>query len=263
MPPPVPLPLPDRLPMSPPSRQFQGWLNGARHLFKEFFAHRKKPGGRFLSAQMEQLMDEALKLCSRDDGNLDRTIHQNAEDAKRGKKQRDVKYCSASRVTDLRYCGKLFCLVHSLLWNALILYLRGRTRCGMAVFKAGESDDPPLEELEAFSGILRSLAQMFDLEPVQLHIFWQGDDVELMGFNRNRVIYLNLAHFKEKHFGKLSSDDHGKADVYGAWFLIIAHEIAHNKAFWHDEDHELLFTALVQTRLTSFGKLLANVAPRV
>lgn len=243
MPPPVPQPLPDRLPISPPSRQFQGWLKDVRHLFKGLFTHRKKPGGRFLSAEMEQLIDEALKLCSRDNGDLDRTIHQHAEDAKRGKKQRDVKYCSASRVTDLRYCR--------------------RTQCGMAVFNAGESNDPPLEELEAFSGILRNLAQMFDLEPVQLHIFWQGDDVELMGFNRNRVIYLNLAHFKEKHFGKLSSDDLGKADVYGAWFLIIAHEIAHNKAFWHDEDHELLFTALVQTRLTPFRKLLANVAPRV
>lgn len=237
-------PSPDRLPIiSRSPRQFQGWLRDARHLVVELFTHRKKSGGRFLSAEMEQLMDEALKLCSRDDGNLDRTIHQSAEHAKRGKKQCDVKYCSASRVTDLKYCR--------------------RTQCDMAVFKATGSNDPPLEELEAFSGVLRNLAQMFDLKPVQLHIFWQGDDVELMGFNRNRVIYLNLAHFKEKHFEKLSSDDHGKADVYGAWFLIIAHEIAHNKAFWHNEDHELLFTALVQSRLTPLRKLLADVAPRV
>lgn len=249
MPMPMPIrlvrsPSPDRPPIvSRSPRQFQGWLRDARHLVAELFTSRKKSGGRFLSAEMEQLMDEALKLCSRDDGNLDRTIHQSAEHAKRGKKQRDVKYCSTSRVTDLKYCR--------------------RTQCGMAVFKATGSNDPPLEELEAFSGVLRNLAQMFDLEPEQLHIFWQGDDVELMGFNRNRVIYLNLAHFKEKHFGKLSGDDHGKSDVYGAWFLIIAHEIAHNKAFWHNEDHELLFTALVQSRLTPLRKLLGNVAPRV
>lgn len=187
-------------------------------------------------------MDEALKLCERDDGNRDRTIHQNTEDPKRGKKQHDVKYCSASRVMDLKYCR--------------------RTRDGMAVFKTSKSNDPPEEELEAFSGVLRNLAQMFHLEPTQLHVFWQSDDAELMGFNRNHAIYLNLAHFMVKHLGKYSSDDHGKADVYSAWFLIIAHEIAHNKAFWHDEDHELLFTTIVQTKLAPFRQLLASVAPR-
>ncbi|KAI6030017.1 hypothetical protein EDC04DRAFT_2714958 [Pisolithus marmoratus] len=124
------------------------------------------------------------------------------------------------------------------------------------------SSDPVSEELEAFSGVLLNLAQMFGLDPTRLHIFWQSDDTELMGFNRNHVIYLNLAHFKDRHLGKLSGDDNGKADVYGAWFLIIAHEIAHNKAFWHDEDHELLFTTLVQTRFTPFRKLLSSVAPR-
>ncbi|KAI6010569.1 hypothetical protein PISMIDRAFT_19624 [Pisolithus microcarpus 441] len=55
-------------------------------------------------------------------------------------------------------------------------------------------------------------------------MFWQGGDVELKGFSRNHVIYLNLAHSKEKHFGKLSGDDHGKADVCGAWFLIVTRD---------------------------------------
>ncbi|KAI6016706.1 hypothetical protein EDC04DRAFT_2747687 [Pisolithus marmoratus] len=240
LPRPDPSPLPDGPEICRSPRQPQ-WLKDIRYL-KELFTHRKKPGGRFLSAEMEHIIDEALKLCSRDDGNLDRTIHQNAEDTKRGKKQRDVKYCSASRVTDLKYCR--------------------RTRCGMAVFKTSGSSDPVSEELEAFSGVLLNLAQMFGLDPTRLHIFWQSDDTELMGFNRNHVIYLNLAHFKDRHLGKLSGDDNGKADVYGAWFLIIAHEIAHNKAFWHDEDHELLFTTLVQTRFTPFRKLLSSVAPR-
>ncbi|KAI5991739.1 hypothetical protein F5J12DRAFT_861117 [Pisolithus orientalis] len=220
---PLPLPLPAPPPSpDPPQPRLPLWIKDFRHLMGRLFTRRKTPRGRFLSAEMEQLMDEALKLCERDDGNRDRTIHQNTEDPKRGKKQHDVKYCSASRVMDLKYCR--------------------RTRDGMAVFKTSKSNDPPEEELEAFSGVLRNLAQMFHLEPTQLHVFWQSDDAELMGFNRNHAIYLNLAHFMVKHLGKYSSDDHGKADVYSAWFLIIAHEIAHNKAFWHDEDHELLFT---------------------
>lgn len=240
---PLPLPLPAPPPSpDPPQPRPPLRIKDFRHLMGRLFTRRKTPRGRFLSAEMEQLMDEALKLCERDDGNRDRTIHQNAEDPKRGKKQHDVKYCSASRVMDLKYCR--------------------RTRDGMAVFKTSKSNDPPEEELEAFSGVLRNLAQMFHLEPTQLHVFWQSDDAELMGFNRNHAIYLNLAHFMVKHLGKYSSDDHGKADVYSAWFLIIAHEIAHNKAFWHDEDHELLFTTIVQTKLAPFRQLLASVAPR-
>lgn len=44
-------------------------------------------------------------------------------------------------------------------------------------------------------------------------------------------------------------------------YFVIAHEIAHNKAFFHDEDHELLFTSIAQTKLINLMKLLATVAP--
>lgn len=50
-------------------------------------------------------MEEALNLCSSDNGNC-RAIHQNEERSEGGKKQRDVKYCSGLRQTDLEHCGK-------------------------------------------------------------------------------------------------------------------------------------------------------------
>lgn len=50
-------------------------------------------------------MEEAIKLCSSDNGNC-RAIHHNEENPKGGKKQRDVKYCSGLAHTDLERCGK-------------------------------------------------------------------------------------------------------------------------------------------------------------
>ncbi|KAF9235388.1 hypothetical protein BU15DRAFT_78063 [Melanogaster broomeanus] len=123
------------------------------------------------------------------------------------------------------------------------------------------SADPPKEELETFSSILAELGALFGLEPGKLHIFHQQHDLELMGFNRNNAIYFNLAHFKDKHARLFKNNDNGRATTYAAWYFIIAHEIAHNKVFFHDEDHELLFSSLAQARLIAFKKLLEKKAP--
>ncbi|KAL4070258.1 hypothetical protein J3A83DRAFT_3163060 [Scleroderma citrinum] len=71
----------------------------------------------------------------------------------------------------------------------------------------------------------------------------------------------NSIYFGRKHYRKLSGGDDEKAEVYTAWYFIIAHEIAHNKAHFHDEDHELLLTCIAQRWFTPLRKLLVKVAP--
>ncbi|KIK93084.1 hypothetical protein PAXRUDRAFT_145837 [Paxillus rubicundulus Ve08.2h10] len=158
-----------------------------------------------------------------------------------GKKLRNMKYCNS-------------CQTHLEPWE------NPTTREGMPVFKARNSDDLPKEHLEKFSSILEDLRKLFDLEAAQLHIFWKPNDVGLMGFNRNKAIYLNLAHYRDKH-APLPENEDSRATTYAAWYFIIAHEIAHNKNFFHDEDHERLFSWIAQSRLIHFKQLLENKAP--
>ncbi|KAG6332025.1 hypothetical protein ID866_7064 [Astraeus odoratus] len=223
------------IPKSP--SPLRGWFKTFRWPTKT-----SRVAGGFMPAEMEDLVGEAINMCTSDDGSSDRTIHQNTENLRREKKKRDVKYCSGLHQTDLKSCGI-------------------RTKDGMAVFKTPQSGEVPLAELEQFSLVLSNLGEVFDLESKKLHIFWHSADVELMGFNRSCAIYLNLAHFERKHYYLLRGSDDDKAAVFTAWYFIIAHEIAHNKAFFHDEDHELLFTSIAQSRLKRFRQQLAKVAP--
>ncbi|KAF9235387.1 hypothetical protein BU15DRAFT_78062 [Melanogaster broomeanus] len=198
---------------------------------------KKNQAGDFVQSKMDDMVTAALDMCATDPD----AKQVNDNKSKGGKKQGDVKYCN-SRETHLERCTE-------------------STSNGMTVSKTPGSADPPKEELETFSSILAELGALFGLEPGKLHIFHQQHDLELMGFNRNNAIYFNLAHFKDKHARLFKNNDNGRATTYAAWYFIIAHEIAHNKVFFHDEDHELLFSSLAQARLIAFKKLLEKKAP--
>ncbi|KAH7886449.1 hypothetical protein F5I97DRAFT_2029040 [Phlebopus sp. FC_14] len=225
---------------------------GLPEWFRQFTRKRKLGrSGEFLPGGMgktDNLVQDAIDSCE-SDAHENRVINEDQEKAKGGKKLRDVRYCSAARQTDLVRCGE-------------------KTKNGILVYKTPESSAPPSAELEIFSTILLELGELFGLRADKLHIFWQENDKnaengsELMGFNRNSAIYLNLAHYVGKHHC-LPQNDHSKAATYAAWYFILAHEIAHNKAFFHDEDHEILFSSLAQSRLTCFRALLAKKAPGV
>jgi len=103
--------------------------------------------------------------------------------------------------------------------------------------RIAESRELPTEGLKVFSNVLRDLAEVFVLDPKKFHILWNSDG-EFMGFNRNCIIYLNLAHFMEKRkcllhatcrttqhlllcltdHNEFSTNDHAKVQsVYTTW----------------------------------------------
>ncbi|KIK97727.1 hypothetical protein PAXRUDRAFT_762872 [Paxillus rubicundulus Ve08.2h10] len=211
----------------------------APHWLKELTSFKKKKNkpGEFDQSKMDAKVAEALEMCATDADKSSNNIDQ--DKSKGGKKQGHVRYCG-SRQTDLDQCT------------------RKTTKNGILVFKIPGNDEPEENTLEIFSVILEDLGKLFGLGVEKLHIFWQPHDVELMGFNRNKAIYLNLAHFESKHG---FADDDSRAATYAAWYFIIAHEIAHNVSFFHDEDHELLFASIAQHRLIALKNLLQKKAP--
>lgn len=56
-------------------------------------------------------------------------------------------------------------------------------------------------ELTEFANIVHGLNRVLDLSNNEhgiFNIFWHPEDRDLMGFNRNRLIFLNLAHFTQR-----------------------------------------------------------------
>jgi hypothetical protein len=59
----------------------------------------------------------------------------------------------------------------------------------------------PMDDLADFADIIHHLSQVFDLgnaDNTLFNIFWHPEDPDLMGFNRDRLIFLNLAHYVSK-----------------------------------------------------------------
>jgi hypothetical protein len=69
-------------------------------------------------------------------------------------------------------------------------------------------EDIPRDDLADFAEIIHHLSQVFDLgnaDNTLFNIFWHPDDPDLMGFNRNRLIFLNLAHYVSKRMSDFIS----------------------------------------------------------
>jgi hypothetical protein len=59
----------------------------------------------------------------------------------------------------------------------------------------------PMDDLADFADIIHHLSPVFDLgnaDNTLFNIFWHPEDPDLMGFNRNRLIFLNLSHSVSK-----------------------------------------------------------------
>ena len=59
----------------------------------------------------------------------------------------------------------------------------------------------PSKDLADFADIIHELSRVFNLGNANnklFNIFWHPDDPDLMGFNRKRLIFLNLAHYVSK-----------------------------------------------------------------
>jgi len=62
-------------------------------------------------------------------------------------------------------------------------------------------EDIPEHDLADFADMVHELSRVLNLGNADnslFNIFWHPDDPELMGFNRNRLIFLNLAHYTKK-----------------------------------------------------------------
>ncbi|KZT22896.1 hypothetical protein NEOLEDRAFT_1137233 [Neolentinus lepideus HHB14362 ss-1] len=110
------------------------------------------------------------------------------------------------------------------------------------------------DALARFIYVIQELRDVYQLPAKSLHIFCDLGG-ELIAFNREGSLYLNLRYYEAWHDEEVRRGDRSKA--YISWYFTLAHEVAHNLVQPHNSEHEFYFSAICEQYLVPFSRLLS------
>ncbi|KAL0943867.1 hatpase c domain-containing protein [Colletotrichum truncatum] len=92
--------------------------------------------------------------------------------------------------------------------------------------------------INAFASLLTEVGSIYSLSPRVLHIFYD-ESGSTIAFNSNGSIFCNLRFFLQLHADKIGQSRASEAKAESAvwWWVVIAHELAHNLVQPHNSDH--------------------------
>ncbi|KAJ9603391.1 hypothetical protein H2200_012169 [Cladophialophora chaetospira] len=114
--------------------------------------------------------------------------------------------------------------------------------------------------LTSFSSLLKSLAEVFSLNPRTLNIFFETSG-KTIGFNRNGSIFCNYRYFEQLHEKNIVSQGAGGdayAEAFVYWWVILCHELAHNLVGDHSSDHSYYTEGFVAQYFARVVKVLGQ-----
>lgn len=104
-----------------------------------------------------------------------------------------------------------------------------------------------------FEILLRDVAEVYGISytAVQIHYDAEGPCI---AFNTNGSIFCNLRFFLQLHYNKMIATGRtgmeGRAEATIWWFVVVAHELAHNLVAAHDANHSYYTESFVQEYFT-------------
>lgn len=115
---------------------------------------------------------------------------------------------------------------------------------GMKVFVAKDMSANPAAFLSANLGAINSFASLlveiggiYSLAPQVIHIFYD-EAGGTIAFNTGGSIFCNLRFFLQLHAAQVNvPNGAGKAEAGTWWWVVMAHELAHNLVSTHNSDH--------------------------
>ncbi|EPQ50301.1 hypothetical protein GLOTRDRAFT_82416 [Gloeophyllum trabeum ATCC 11539] len=110
------------------------------------------------------------------------------------------------------------------------------------------------DALARFIHVMQALREVYKLPAKSLHVFCDLGG-ELIAFNREGSLYLNLRYYEAWHDEEVRNGDMSKAFI--SWYFTLAHEIAHNLVHPHNSEHEFYFSAICEQYLVPFAQMLS------
>ncbi|KAI1342072.1 hypothetical protein F5Y15DRAFT_331733 [Xylariaceae sp. FL0016] len=122
---------------------------------------------------------------------------------------------------------------------------------GLRVFVANaiENFDPGTflsanhSAINAFAALLKDVGDVYQIKTTALHIFYD-EAGGTIAFNRDGSIFGNLRFYLQLHHG--DEREEGKATAAVWWWVVLAHELAHNIIKPHNADHSYYTESFIQ-----------------
>ncbi|KAM0223202.1 hypothetical protein ACHAQD_003394 [Fusarium lateritium] len=133
----------------------------------------------------------------------------------------------------------------------------------MKVFVSKDIQDPSeflskhLSNINVFSSLLIEIGSVYSMSPKVLHIFYD-EAGGTIAFNTGGSIFCNFRFFLQLHAAQIESrSGQAKAEAATWWWVVLAHELAHNLVSPHNSDHSYYTESFIQQY---FSKIVAKAA---
>ncbi|ORZ36386.1 hypothetical protein BCR44DRAFT_55445 [Catenaria anguillulae PL171] len=100
-----------------------------------------------------------------------------------------------------------------------------------------------------FAGIIMLLADVFGLPARALHVY-VDEQAQSVAFNRGRALFFNASRYMPAA---------GSSKAYTYWFMVFAHELAHNHVAAHNADHEFYMASYASVYMTKLMVVLLGL----
>jgi len=146
-----------------------------------------------LKHHVDELVDKTLKQINKGEPTSEERKVRDAEHSNASKKMTNVDYCAQQKCTDLQREGGVDSIR---VWKQSKFHILASLANDMVAETARSSI--PTDDLTTFGTVISDLCRVFEEDKKSYNIFWHPEDPELMGFNREGQIFLNLAHYTSK-----------------------------------------------------------------
>ncbi|KAK4159349.1 heat shock cognate 90 kDa protein [Cladorrhinum sp. PSN259] len=101
-----------------------------------------------------------------------------------------------------------------------------------------------IETIKSFESILRDVGDVYRVPVRSVHIFFD-EKGSTIAFNSNGSIFCNLRFFNQLH-GQGVGSPKGRTEATTWWWVVLAHELAHNIVQTHNSEHSYYTESFVQ-----------------
>ncbi|PFH59299.1 hypothetical protein XA68_12562 [Ophiocordyceps unilateralis] len=152
-------------------------------------------------------------------------------------------YCDQTASTNISFAAEVS--------NGIKVFLaRDMDGASAAAFLAANTS-----AINAFAALLVEVGAIYSLPPRAMHIFYD-EAGGTIAFNTGGSIFCNLRFFLQLHAARVG-DGAGRTEAGTWWWVVLAHELAHNLVSPHNSEHSFYTESFIQQYM---AKMIAQTA---